>query len=393
LAILNPQVISLRFEFATSGQILFGRGTVSEVPEIARTFGKQPFVLHDMSGLVTPLLAKLKSVGLSPREWPVQGEPSAKSVAEALQTAKDENCDLVISIGGGSTIDTGKATAVLLTNPGNMLDYIEVIGKGLKFQNPSVPFIAIPTTAGTGSEVTRNAVITLPDQHLKVSLRSPHLLPRVAAVDPELTYTLPPDITANTGLDALTQLIEPFVCNAPTPLTDAICRDGIPRAARALLQAYRNGMNAAAREDMSLASLFGGMSLANARLGAVHGLASPLGGYLKAPHGAICARLLPIVMEINIKSLQSNQPDSPSLERFHEVAHLLTGSGDATPCDGVKWIWNLCVDMKIRPLGDYGLKSNDFPELVIQAQKASSMKGNSVILSDREITEILEKAI
>jgi alcohol dehydrogenase class IV len=290
-------------------------------------------------------------------------------------------------------MDTGKAVAVLLKNPGNLNDYLEVVGSGHAFENQSAPCIAIPTTAGTGSEVTRNAVIAVPERRIKVSLRSPQLLPRVAVVDPELTFSLPPEITASTGLDALTQVIEPFVCNAPTPLTDAVCRDAIPRAARALLPAFRNGHDAVAREDMSLVSLFGGMALANARLGAVHGFASPIGGMIPAPHGAICARLLPIVMEANLNALQNREPDSPALPRYREVARLLTGEETASAADGAAWVWNLCCAMNIRPLSKYGLKSDEFPLLVSLAQKASSMKGNPVSLTDRELTEILEKSI
>jgi alcohol dehydrogenase class IV len=290
-------------------------------------------------------------------------------------------------------MDTGKAVSVMLSNPGDLFDYLEIVGEGYAFKNPSVPFIAIPTTAGTGSEVTRNAVIGIPDQHLKVSLRSPLMLPRYAIVDPELTYSLPPDITAQTGLDALTQLIEPFVCNTPTPLTDAVCRDGIPRIARSLLAAYGNGRDNYAREDMSLASMFGGIALANARLGAVHGLASPIGGMIPAPHGALCARLLPIVMKANLDALRNIQTDSPAMVRYSEVAKLLTGDSTAIPEDGVEWIWNLCHAMKILPLAEFGLKASLFSEIVSQAQKNSSMKGNPILLTDRELTDILVKAI
>ena len=202
----------------------------------------------------------------------------------------------------------------------------------------AAPFIAIPTTAGTGSEVTRNAVLSIPDQHIKVSLRSFNMIPRYAIIDPELTYTLPPRITASTGLDALTQLIEPFVCNASTPITDAVCRDGIPRVARSLLAAYEKGNDVKSRENMALASLFGGIALANARLGAVHGLASPIGGIIPAPHGAICGRLLPIVMEANIKSLSEHMGVSHSLERYREIACLFTGDFSVAAEDGVAWI-------------------------------------------------------
>jgi alcohol dehydrogenase class IV len=346
-----------------------------------------------MSGLAQSLIEQLKARDLIPLLHPVQGEPTVQSVLEAVSAARGGSCDLVIGIGGGSTLDTGKAVAVLLTNPGNLHDYLEVVGAGRVFENPSVPYIAIPTTAGTGSEVTRNAVIAIPEQHLKVSLRSPYMLPLYAVVDPELTYSLPPEITASTGLDALTQVIEPFLCNSPNPLTDLVCRDGIIRAARALLSSYRNGQDAIAREEMSLVSMFGGMALANARLGAVHGLAGPIGGMISAPHGAICARLLPIVMEANLTALHRLHPNSPSIGRYQEVARMLTSDGAADTEDGVVWVWNLCREMNIRPLAEFGLKSEDFPVLVSQARRASSLKGNPVTLTDYELTAILEKAI
>lgn len=211
---------------------------------------------------------------------------------------------MVIGLGGGSVLDAGKAIAALVTNLGNVFDYLEVIGKGQPLVNAPLPFIAIPTTAGTGTEVTRNAVLGSPAHGVKVSLRSPMMLPSLAIVDPELTYGLPPEITASSGLDALTQLIEPFVSVKANPMTDAICREGIRHAAKSLRTVYHNGADASAREGMSLASLFGGLALANAALGAVHGFAGPLGGMLNAPHGAICAKLLPLVMEVNIKVLR-----------------------------------------------------------------------------------------
>ena len=309
-------MVELHFEFATSNHILFGPGVVDEVPKLAREFGHRAFFVVNRSGFAHPLFEKLKSSNFDPLPYSVRGEPTIQSVQDAIHHARQGGCDLVIAMGGGSCMDTGKAVAVLLSNPGDLGDYLEIVGSGRAFENTAAPYIAIPTTAGTGSEVTRNAVITLPDQHLKVSLRSPFMLPLQAVVDPELTYGLPPDVTAETGLDALTQLIEPFLCNAPTPLTDAVCRDGIPRIARSLLAAYKNGGDMKAREDMSLASLFGGMALANARLGAVHGIASPIGGMIPAPHGAICARLLPLVLETNLNALNRRQPDFQVLSRY-----------------------------------------------------------------------------
>ena len=294
---------------------------------------------------------------------------------------------------GGSVIDTGKSVAALLTNDGEPLDYLEVIGRGRPLARPSAPYVAIPTTAGTGSEVTRNAVLGSPTHHAKVSLRSPYLLPRLAVVDPELTYTLTPEVTASTGLDALTQFIEPYVSISANPLTDALCREGIRRAARSLRWAYQDGRDATAREDMALASLLGGMAVANARLGAVHGLASPLGGLLPAPHGAICARLLPLVMDANVRGLQARAPSSPALERFNEVARLLTAQAEAVALDGVQWIQALCADLSVPPLSRYGLSEGDIEGVVSEAQKASSMKGNPLPLTDQEVNAVLRRAL
>jgi alcohol dehydrogenase class IV len=383
----------VRFEFATSNRILFGPGTVAEVPDVAKTLGCHAFVLHDLFGMAHPLIEQLRAIGLTPIPCPIWGEPTVQSVLDAVRLGREGICDLVIGIGGGSTLDTGKAVAALLTNTGALLDYLEVVGVGRALEKASAPYIAIPTTAGTGSEVTRNAVITVLEKRLKVSLRSPHLLPRVAVVDPELTYSLPPEITASTGLDALTQCIEPFVCNSPNPVTDAFCREGIKRTVRSLLRAYGNGKDVEAREDMSLASLFGGMALANARLGAVHGFAGPLGGMFPAPHGAICARLLPLVMEANIRALRRHDQDSPALDRYGNVAALMTGNAQAKAEDGTHWVQKLVQSLNIPPLATYGVSKADFPAIVDQARLTSSMKGNPVELMEEELTEILEKGM
>ncbi len=386
-------MVELHFEFSTSNHILFGPGVVDEVPSLAREFGHRVFFVCTRSSLFHPLFEKLKQSNLDPLPFSVKGEPTIQSVQAAIQSARQGGCDLVIAMGGGSCLDTGKAVAALLSNPGDLSDYLEIVGGRRTVKIPAAPNIAIPTTAGTGSEVTRNAVITHPSQRLKVSLRSPLLLPLQAVVDPELTYGLPPEVTAETGMDALTQLIEPFLCNAPTPLTDAICRDGIPRIARSLLAAFKNGQdNIKAREDMSLASLFGGMALANARLGAVHGLASPIGGIISAPHGAICARLLPLVLETNLNALRRRQTNTQVLNRYNELATLVTGGSSNAPEDGINWIGNLCNSLNIRPLGKFGLTINLFQEIVMQSQNANSMKGNPVLLTDEELIHVLEYA-
>jgi alcohol dehydrogenase class IV len=251
----------------------------------------------------------------------------------------------------------------------------------------------VPTTAGTGAEVTRNAVLTVPEQRVKVSLRSPLMLPDVAIVDPELTYSMPPGVTAVTGLDALTQVIEPFVSHLANPLTDALCREGIQRAGHSLRRAYGNGRDADARRDMALASLMGGLALANAKLGAVHGFAGSIGGMFAAPHGAVCARLLPYTMVANVQALQSRQPENPALPRYAEIARILTGDSSATVQDGVQWIQSLCADLQIPGLAAYGLTTDDLPTIVNKSKNASSMKGNPIQLSEAELTHILEQAL
>ena len=382
----------MHFEFATSNRILFGPGLVSEVPPLAALLGQRAFVVTDSLDRSAILKNSLISVGLSVEFFIIKQEPTLDYIKMATRIFQTTNSQVVVGYGGGSALDTGKAVAILVQNPGDPLAFLEVVGSGNPIQNPSVPFIAIPTTAGTGSEVTRNAVISLPEKRIKVSLRSPYMLPRIAVIDPALTYSLPPFITASTGLDALTQLIEPFVCISPSPLTDTLCRDGIVRVARSLRTACQNGNDATAREDMALASLFGGLALANARLGAVHGMANPIGGYSRAPHGAVCARLLALVMETNLNALRTRLPASPAIARYTEVARLLTGDATAMAEAGVDWVRQLCDSLDIKPLKEYGINPDDFLEVVAQSQKANSMKGNPVSLTDAELLSILESA-
>jgi alcohol dehydrogenase class IV len=236
-------------------------------------------------------------------------------------------------------------------------------------------------------------VLISPEHRVKVSLRSPLMLPLLAVVDSELTHTLPPSITASTGMDALTQLLEPFVCKFANPFTDSFCRDGIRRVAASLFHAFRDGNNAGARENMALASLFGGLALANSGLGAVHGLAAVVGGMLPIPHGMVCARLLPHVMEANIEALRRRSEDSLPLARYEEIAYLLTGRRSARAQDGIAWVQSMCHKLAIPNLSTYGMKEEDIPIIATQAQKASSMKGNPITLSWDELTEILAKAM
>ena len=384
----------MRFEFATATRIIFGAGTLREVGPLAREFGSRALVVTGADRRrAESLLGLLREQGLGNATFSVCGEPEIKTVEEGVALAKQENCDVVLAFGGGSALDAGKAIAAMLANTGELLDYLEVVGRGQALTRPSAPFIAIPTTAGTGTEVTRNAVLASPQYRVKVSLRSPLMLAKVAVVDPELTYDLPPAVTASTGLDALTQLIEPYFCSRANPMTDALCVDGIRRAGRSLRAAVENGHDAAARTDMSVASLFGGLALANAGLGAVHGFAGPIGGQFPAPHGAVCAALLTHVMEANVRALRLRQPGADTLRRYEEVARLVTGSPTADAKAGIEWVRKLVADLQIPGLGRYGLTRQHTAELVSKAAHASSMKANPIALTTEELAGVLECAL
>jgi alcohol dehydrogenase class IV len=384
----------MKFEFATATRIVFGAGTVNDAGAVARDLGRRALVVTGRdTRRAERMLISLQSAGVSAVPFPVAGEPELATVERGVKLARSERCELVIGFGGGSAIDAGKAIAAMLNNGGELLDYVEIIGRGQPLVKPSAPFIAIPTTAGTGAEVTRNAVLASPEHKLKVSLRSPLMLAKVAVVDPELTCDLPPALTANTGLDALTQLIEPFVCNRANPMTDGLCVEGLRRVARSLRVAFSKGRDMDAREDMAVASLFGGLALSNAGLGAVHGFAGPIGGSFSAPHGAICAALLPQVMAMNLRALRQRDPHGTALYRYEEAAWWLTGDSKAKADDGVKWVRALITDLKVPRLGSFGIQQTHIADLAVKAAKAGSMKANPIVLTPEELTETLEQAL
>ena len=384
----------MNFEFATATRTVFGAGRLREAGALAGEFGSRALVVTGRDTKRTePLIKMLHDSGVGTTTFPVAGEPELLTVEQGTELAKTGRCELVIGFGGGSVLDAAKAIAAMLANGGEVLDYVEIIGRGRMLMRPSAPFIAIPTTAGTGSEVTRNAVLASPEHKLKVSLRSPLMLAKVALVDPELTYDLPPALTASTGLDALTQLIEPFVCLRANPMTDGLCGEGLQRAARSLRAAFIDGRNKSAREDMAMAGLFGGLALANAGLGAVHGFAGPIGGSFAAPHGAICAALLPHVMGTNLRALRQRAPDSAALPRFDQVARWLTGDASATADAGVQWIQQLVSDLQIPKLGAYDIREEHVADLVVKAMSASSMKANPVALTPEELAGTLRQAL
>ena len=375
------------FEFATAARIVFGAGAVSEVAAAAREWGSWPLLVTGSDG------GDLPRTGLSGAVFSVNGEPTVDLVRDGVRAAIENKADVIVAIGGGSAIDAGKAIAGLLRNGPEPLDYLEVVGRGRALVNPAAPFIAVPTTAGTGAEVTRNAVLASPQHRVKASLRSPYLLPRLAVVDPELTLALPPAITASTGLDALTQLLEAWVSVRANPMTDGFCREGLPLVARSLRRAFRDGSDLDARTDMSLAALLSGLALANAGLGAVHGFAAPIGGMFDAPHGAICAALLPHATAVNIAALRVRDPDGERLRRYEAAAHTLTGNAGASADDLPTWLSELCGDLEIPALASYGIGEDHIADLVTQSARSSSMKGNPIALTEPELREILTRSL
>jgi alcohol dehydrogenase class IV len=381
------------FDFQTSQRILFGSGRIDQLASITSDFGKRVYWFSISRRSFHDSIEKsLKEAGLTWQMAVVQGEPKLNQILDYVAEVKEFQPEVVVATGGGSVLDCAKAVAALAVNPGDPLDYLEVVGKGKPLQVDPLPVIAIPTTAGTGSEVTRNAVISLPEHQLKVSLRSPKMLPSVALIDPTLMLGLPPNVTASTGMDALTQVIEPYVSIRANAFTDLFCEGGIRKIARSLRTAYHRGDDLAAREDMAFGSLMGGLALANAGLGAVHGFAAPLGGLFDAPHGAICARLLPVVCQVNIQALQERSPHNPALERYQKIAGWLTGNPDANPLMGVRWLEELCEELQIPRLREYGVRRNNFSRVVENAKRASSMKANPLELRDEELFRILEEA-
>lgn len=386
--------MALKFEFATAGRILFGDGSANQLGGLARSYGDRALVMTGGGAVNSAVVFdSFQRDAIAVETWQIFNEPTVDDVREAARFALKSRCSLVVGIGGGSVMDAAKAVAAMMTNPGDPLDYLEVIGKGKAITNPAAPMIAIPTTAGTGSEVTRNAVLTSPSHRVKVSMRSPWMLPRIAIVDPEMTYSLPPDVTAASGMDALTQVLEPFVSSRANPLVDGLCRTGLMRVGKALRRAYHDGQDQLAREDMSLVSLSGGMALANAGLGAVHGFAGPIGGAFSAPHGAVCAALLAPVTAANIRALQDRQPENPVLQKYQEAVRLLTGNGAASLEDGIQWMRDLQQELHIPSLNRYGIQDQDLDGLVEKSAAASSMKTNPIQLTNDEMREILAEAL
>jgi alcohol dehydrogenase class IV len=397
----------MRFEFATAGRIIAGAGRVAELPEVLAGLGSRVLVCTGANAARHAGL--LASLTLPTAVLEVAAEPTVGLARAGVAAAREHGADIVAAIGGGSVIDAGKAVAMLLGNGGDPLDYLEVIGSGRAITRPAVPCIAVPTTAGTGAEVTANAVLASPEHRVKASLRSPLMIPRIALVDPQLTVSCPPPVTAASGLDALTQCLEPLVSPRASPLTDGLASEGLRRAAAGLRAAYADGEDLAARAEMATCALLGGMALANAKLGAVHGLAGVIGGIADVPHGIACATLLAPVIEANMQALRSQghggqgvqggqggqgvQGVHPALDRYARAARLLTGEPAASVQDGLVWIRQTLSLLAVPGLATFGIGPQHADEIAAKALTSSSMQGNPVALSHGDLKAILLRAL
>jgi len=386
--------VAVTFEFATAGRIMVGPGRGAELPGVVAGLGSRVLVCTGASPeRHAGLLADL---GVPAAVFPVACEPTLDLARAGLAVAREHGADVIAAIGGGSVIDTGKAVAMLLGNGGDPLDYLEIVGSGRRITEPAAPCVAVPTTAGTGAEVTANAVLAVPAHRVKASLRSALMIPRVALLDPLLTVSCPPPVTASAGLDALTQCLEPFVSIRANPLTDGLAREGLRRAGTGLRAAYADGGDLGARADMALGSLLGGMALANAKLGAIHGLAGVIGGTAEVPHGMACAALLVPVIEANVRALRSGRPSDPGLaplDRYAEAARLLTGELAASVEDGLAWIRETLALLAVPGLAAFGLGPGQADDVAAKAMRSGSMQGNPVTLSHDELQAIVLQAL
>ncbi len=383
----------MNFEFETAKRIVVKTHGLAILEDLIKDFGKSVLVVGRKHAQATlDVITYLENAGCESQTLYVKGEPTLDQLTKNVDFARKHAFEVVVAVGGGSVIDMGKMISALITNTRDIIDYLEVIGKAMPLNERPTPFIAIPTTSGTGAEVTKNGVVSSPLDQVKVSLRSPMMFADLVIIDASLTLSLPAAITASTGMDALTQNIEPYVSNKANPITDAFAKEGIQRIGRSLQRAYDEPDNLRAREDMAMGSLMGGLALANAKLGAVHGFAAVLGGMYDINHGVVCALLLPHVMEANVKALKKDDPDHPILKRYQEVASFLTHNYNASIQDGIDFVFDLVKHTQIPSLAQFDIPAKDDEIIIQKAMRSSSMQGNPIALSEAELKTILENA-
>lgn len=380
------------FAFATATRILFGRGQAQAIPQEAAALGSRILLVHGSNAARSAgVAAALQALGCQATGFAVAGEPDLPLIEAGTSLARKSDAQVVLAIGGGAVIDAGKAIAALAPAIRPALDHLEVVGQGLPLDNPPLPFIAVPTTAGTGAEVTRNAVIGVPEHRRKVSLRDARMLPLLAVVDPGLTDGCPWPVTLASGLDAVTQVIEPYICTRANPLTDALCRDAIPRGLAAMRK-LAEAKDQSARDDMAWVSLCGGLALANAGLGAVHGLAGPLGGLTGAPHGAICGALLPHVLRANYLAAQRAGLDTSRMTQVGRWIGAALGQPDASTDQAATLLAQWSRDAGLPGLTALGIDAAAQKAAAEAAASSSSMKANPVALTTAELVAVMQDA-
>lgn len=383
------------FPIARLPRIEFGSGALEKLPEIAAAYGSRLLLVTGQRSFAesepgTRLIAQLRRRGLVWEQVRVSGEPSPEFVDATVAALRGTPFDVIVGIGGGSALDAAKAIAGLLRPGNSVMDHLEGVGPELPYHGPATPFIAVPTTAGTGSEATKNAVLTAPGS-FKKSFRDDRLVAEWAIVDPDLLATCPPALIAADGLDAFTQILESFVSTRANPMTDALARSGI-MAARDALPALHRQQSAAARAPMAYASLVSGICLAQTGLGAVHGLASPLGAFFPIPHGVVCGTLVAAATASNIAALESRAPDHPALPKYGEIGRRFAMQKGLSGPDARAFLvdslrrWE--EELALPRLAAYGIGESDLPRIVA-ASRGGSMKTNPIVLTDAELTDIL----
>lgn len=378
------------FQFMTSTRIIFGEGALQSSLSVLNQFGYSVLLVTSKNlSRASPVIEYLKSQRMRYQHVAIQGEPNITMVEETALVGRKFRPDMVVAIGGGSVLDMGKALAAIIPNQGDVYDYVEVVGRNVPLKSKPLPFIAIPTTASTGSEVTRNAVLRSGQDRVKVSLRSPEMLADVAIVDPTLTYGTDKATSARGALDAFTHLMEAYVCGQPNPLTDMICEEGLRRLSRSILAGCVDDDHAA-RADLSFAAMLGGMAITNAKLGAAHGLASALGGKLNAPHSIITARLAPYVMTENIIAAQRAGREDV-LERYAKIASIMSGRVNACREDSVLWVNMMLDKLEVPKLKQFGVCTTPFESVAEDALKSVAIRGNPLPLTKARLTYILQQ--
>lgn len=391
------------FSLSILPRIVFGAGTVRQLPEIIQGLGRRVLIVTGARAFRATLhwqglLDAMKGRGISWEDMVVQDEPSPQLVDQAVRMYRHAGIEIVLGIGGGSVLDAAKAIAGLLPHGNSVMEHLEGVGPERPYQGPSLPFIAVPTTAGTGSEATKNAVLSLRGPGgFKKSFRHDTLMAKCAVVDPDLLAGCPPDLIAANGMDALTQLLESYVSTRANPLTDALALSGLAYVRDGLLEWHGDTPKAAeGRAGMAYAALLSGITLAQVGLGVVHGLAAPLGAYFPIPHGVACGALVAAATQINIAALEQRQPDGPALHKYAELGRLMRGSGNMDNAEARRFLVMVLEEwtkrLRIPGLAAYGIEPRDFPELTAGC-RGNSMKTNPLVLTDEEVGEILVRCL